>query len=1382
MQQKRDRSLREMETGSESYESGGEEGMEILEEEEEEEEDKELDFRKLCLQEGWMADDGEEEEEEHELQGSQLAVARASVETTTTIPAWEEEDLGMGELEKACVTSSFSSSMLPPLEKGGREKKILGKSLQRKNECIEESSLQMLDSMSKPPPPPPPPPAAAAADDDDDDNGGAEMIEISPEKSTQLQVDHKGCRHDTMETEVLDMLTVDAEKETAAAAVMDVVVSLPAHDIKKQSNFSAVGKEEEEEDHFQQFGNTNSLAEEEAREVSSQQDVHDPTSANEYPANCNGVAVTEVKKVPEVVELSTSCSPCIPIVDDDCTAAANALAGKDESHKEENLQQQRRRKKDGDVEEERVVEGAVVIVHHVQQCDNNQLLKNHHRGGVVAEEDPFLMGNRMGCCCLDAEAESKHNRAENEGGAIRAAASVADDGDEKDYGGGGASSSSSSLLYNSASFGNTCCDNGVVVAEEEDIKQEMEEEACNGEEDGDRGIDVKSQKRKYVGEAEAKQKQQQVCKLQNELLQEGFMLAECPPHTPLPPCGGGGGGCAGDVQQSDHCASVAKQNQSMTHATSRARCVDAKLRQPPAVGFTAHQLGQLYSLMHEHVQLLIQVFALSILEPAQQQTAIETHHMLVDLMQSRDWMLMWKKTAFPDFCFGLPFIHPSVVVDNSNSNSSSSSSSMCDPSPATKNPHSQVVAAVVKLSEPTTPDSVPSEIRNTHLQTDNVPDLGRSSNSQEKMLPLEAASQTEHRSSIPCPSVSNVASVFPSSPSEWVPKTCGSVQTLLDVAPLRLVNEFLTDIAQVVQNYRQQHVESGAYHAECERDTLFPTVKLQADHDLVAEGGSSSKKKQSVALVPKGISKSVRRFLPLFNKGLFPNKAPPATTANRMLFTDAEDELLAMGMITYNTDWLAIQQRFLPSKSVHQIFVRQKNRSCARSPENPIKAVRRMKSAPFTAEEKECIEEALKVYKYDWARIWQFCVPHRDPVALPRQWRIALGTQKLYESHETNEEKRQAYETGRHLNTLTSSLRDETPSSSMWVNDLIQGPVKCSGDGDTNDTEDKEAHILNAFFAEWKPRSPLAWLAEGRPCMPEPSGALSSSSTIVSKTEDHMKGGDVPTLPVLLPLPIPAAPMLPPIYPYSAYAPPIHTFPSRQQAKKWLVKLAPGLPSLKLPPTVQVLSQSKGGEHPKTVTHLGCSRGGAGSQVNLPGPQGIELTGSDAIPPIKPSTVLPPASSSRKASVQEEVVLGKRIKCDWQLPNPDLAPKRKCVENDAASINNQIAIQYNQAAASVRQQRQPPPPRSHPVVSQQQTAGRRSLKTLLMKPASSSSPATRGRRTMPFPIATPPSDDIKVLAGQVPLHYQSPYFHPFFGAPPPTPIVSKTVCERPSLI
>jgi hypothetical protein len=71
---------------------------------------------------------------------------------------------------------------------------------------------------------------------------------------------------------------------------------------------------------------------------------------------------------------------------------------------------------------------------------------------------------------------------------------------------------------------------------------------------------------------------------------------------------------------------------------------------------------------------------------------------------------------------------------------------------------------------------------------------------------------------------------------------------------------------------------------------MFPTVKLQADHDLVAKGTNNNKKKQYVALVPRGISKFVRHFLPLINKGLFPNKAPPSIMENHILFTSAKDE------------------------------------------------------------------------------------------------------------------------------------------------------------------------------------------------------------------------------------------------------------------------------------------------------------------------------------------------------------------------------------------------------------------------------------------------------------------------------------------------------------
>jgi hypothetical protein len=51
-----------------------------------------------------------------------------------------------------------------------------------------------------------------------------------------------------------------------------------------------------------------------------------------------------------------------------------------------------------------------------------------------------------------------------------------------------------------------------------------------------------------------------------------------------------------------------------------------------------------------------------------------------------------------------------------------------------------------------------------------------------------------------------------------------------------------------------------------------------------------SSKKQTIALVPKDVAAAMERFSPLFNKSLFPHTAPPATAANRLLFTDAEDE------------------------------------------------------------------------------------------------------------------------------------------------------------------------------------------------------------------------------------------------------------------------------------------------------------------------------------------------------------------------------------------------------------------------------------------------------------------------------------------------------------
>lgn len=59
------------------------------------------------------------------------------------------------------------------------------------------------------------------------------------------------------------------------------------------------------------------------------------------------------------------------------------------------------------------------------------------------------------------------------------------------------------------------------------------------------------------------------------------------------------------------------------------------------------------------------------------------------------------------------------------------------------------------------------------------------------------------------------------------------------------------------------------------------------------------------------------------------------------------------------------------------------------------------------------ITQGLKLYKLDWMSVWKFIVPHRDPSLLPRQWRIALGTQRSYKQDAAKKEKRRLYESRR---------------------------------------------------------------------------------------------------------------------------------------------------------------------------------------------------------------------------------------------------------------------------------------------------------------------------------------------------------------------------------
>ena len=100
---------------------------------------------------------------------------------------------------------------------------------------------------------------------------------------------------------------------------------------------------------------------------------------------------------------------------------------------------------------------------------------------------------------------------------------------------------------------------------------------------------------------------------------------------------------------------------------------------------------------------------------------------------------------------------------------------------------------------------------------------------------------------------------------------------------------------------------------EVSRGTMPPATNMelvsssshQPPKKTLAAALVESTKKQSVALVHKEIVKLAQKFFPLFNSALFPHKPPPTPVANRVLFTDSDDELLAMGLMEYNSDWKA---------------------------------------------------------------------------------------------------------------------------------------------------------------------------------------------------------------------------------------------------------------------------------------------------------------------------------------------------------------------------------------------------------------------------------------------------------------------------------------------
>ncbi|KAK4719588.1 hypothetical protein R3W88_017926 [Solanum pinnatisectum] len=560
-------------------------------------------------------------------------------------------------------------------------------------------------------------------------------------------------------------------------------------------------------------------------------------------------------------------------------------------------------------------------------------------------------------------------------------------------------------------------------------------------------------------------------------------------------------------------------------------------------GFTPHQIGQLHCLIHEHVQLLIQVFAVCVLEPAKRHIASNVGELISQMLRKRDEVLASRSVPYPSFCFFSPYVCPSVS------------------------------------DEPL--HILPVQITN---KMSSAHDLQRDCSYGLNMVqPFERISPSRGRHE----AITNnqVGCLLGS----WVPYINGPILSVLDVAPIKLVKDFMDDVSHAVQDYQCRQV--GGLNDSCsEKKPLFPVqnIHFTAEPDgraslysnVVPPSSSISRKskktlaavlvekakQQAVASVPNEIAKLAQRFYPLFNPALYPHKPPPAMVANRLLFTDAEDELLALGLMEYNTDWKAIQQRYLPCKSKHQIFVRQKNRSSSKAPDNPIKAVRRMKNSPLTAEEVARIEEGLKVFKLDWMSVWKFIVPYRDPSLLPRQWRTAIGTQKSYISDASKKAKRRLYESER--KKLKSGALETWHISSRKKDDVADSAIEenCGADNCTDRNE--EAYVHEAFLADWRPavssiqvNHSMSNLAEKIP----PLQLLGVESSQVAEKMNNNGSRNWQS-------------HISNEFPVSLRLPETESFSRGNGARKFnngqLVKLAPGLPPVNLPPSVRVMSQS----------------------------------------------------------------------------------------------------------------------------------------------------------------------------------------------------------------
>uniref|UniRef100_A0A2P2KD83 Uncharacterized protein MANES_17G038900 n=1 Tax=Rhizophora mucronata TaxID=61149 RepID=A0A2P2KD83_RHIMU len=266
-----------------------------------------------------------------------------------------------------------------------------------------------------------------------------------------------------------------------------------------------------------------------------------------------------------------------------------------------------------------------------------------------------------------------------------------------------------------------------------------------------------------------------------------------------------------------------------------------------------------------------------------------------------------------------------------------------------------------------------------------------------------------------------------------------------------------------------------------------------------------------------------------------------------------------------------------------------------------LQAVKRIKTSPLSAEEIERIREGLKVFKLDWTSVWKYVVPYRDPSLLRRQWRIALGTQRSYKVDDAKREKRRIYELNRRKRKIADSANWQ-PLSEKEDN-LVDGNTGENHSEDDYADDVNEASVHQGFLADWRPGASSLILNE-HPCFDirakgPPMNPISANSQLEEQPKEYGSGkaqspsdgihvfphASLYQHPHTTSLPTHVRHLAPnnmqlnhQVLHSSSNTPKsqIYLLPyrTRRTGRARLVKLAPELPPVNLPPSVRVIPQS----------------------------------------------------------------------------------------------------------------------------------------------------------------------------------------------------------------